>query len=334
MGERVVVNQGVIRKAFTLVELLVVIAIIGMLVALLLPAVQAAREAARRLQCVNHLKQIALAFQNHHDAQKFLPTGGWYERWSGVPERGFDSDQPGGWGYTTLPFIEEQALFDLGKGLTGAARLQAGTKRQQTPLEVHYCPSRRSTELYPFSIDPPSHPHDLHLLTKGTPVAKNDYAANAGDGTYAAGFVVPQSLAEGDSPTFPWVGLNATGISFTRSKVRVKSITDGTTHTYLMGEKYLDANGYTNGICCGDDQSLYHGYNGDLFRFTNPSLLGPRQDQAGFNDYDNFGSAHPGAFNMAMCDGSVQNISYEIDLQIHKNLGNRKDGIPIDKVAF
>ena len=83
------------RFAFTLVELLVVIAIIGILVALLLPAIQAAREAARRATCVNQLKQIALAWQLHHDTHKFFPSGGWGYRYMADPDRGFGEKQPG-----------------------------------------------------------------------------------------------------------------------------------------------------------------------------------------------------------------------------------------------
>ncbi len=105
-----------IRMGFTLVELLVVIAIIGILIALLLPAVQAAREAARRIECGNHLKQIGLGALNHHETHRHMPTGGWGWRWTGDPDKGFGKDQPGGWAFAILPFIEEQNLHDLGRG--------------------------------------------------------------------------------------------------------------------------------------------------------------------------------------------------------------------------
>ena len=139
------------RNAFTLVELLVVIAIIGVLIAMLLPAVQAAREAARRMQCSNNLKQLALGSLQIEAAHGCLPSGGWGWVWIGDPERGFGKDQPGGWAYTILPYIEQQDVFDLGKGAdTDRVAIMQG--RLQIPITTFICPSRRQAEAY---FDPP-----------------------------------------------------------------------------------------------------------------------------------------------------------------------------------
>jgi prepilin-type N-terminal cleavage/methylation domain-containing protein len=95
------------KFGFTLVELLVVIAIIGVLVALLLPAVQAAREAARRSSCANNLRNLGLACHHHHDAHSFFPTNDWGTGWTGDPDQGFGKNQPGSWLFSVLPFIEQ-----------------------------------------------------------------------------------------------------------------------------------------------------------------------------------------------------------------------------------
>ena len=124
-----------IHRAFTLVELLVVITIIGILVALLLPAVQAAREAAQMAQCKNNLMQLALGCLNHENVTKRFPTNGWGFDWIGDPDLGNDWRQPGGWLYNVLPFIEQQPLHDLGIGLgnpggsTPAAKNTANQQR-------------------------------------------------------------------------------------------------------------------------------------------------------------------------------------------------------------
>ena len=133
-------------RGFTLVELLVVIAIIGILIGLLLPAVQSAREAGRIIQCRNNVKQLALACLAHEEAQRYLPAGGWGFRCLGVASKGFGPGQSGGWIYSILPNLDQDALFS-GGGATDPAT--AMTNLIQTPLAVLYCPTRRACRTYP-----------------------------------------------------------------------------------------------------------------------------------------------------------------------------------------
>ena len=170
---------------FTLVELLVVITIIGILIALLLPAVQAAREAARQTQCKNNLKQLALGCLQHEQVQGYLPTGGWGSSWVCNPDDGFGKLQPGGWHFCVLPYIEQQALHDLGHGsndLTPPRVNVVGIGQTiSTPLPVFNCPTRRKAIAYP-NTDNSSF---TNLPAANTPplVGRSDYAGCAGDYT-------------------------------------------------------------------------------------------------------------------------------------------------------
>ena len=312
------------RRAFTLIELLVVIAIIGILIALLLPAVQAAREAARMAQCQNHLKQLALACLTHEEAHGHFPTGGWGWAWAPHPDRGFGIRQPGGWGYNVLPFIELQSLHELGAGGSDAQIRAANKVRIGTPVSIWNCPSRRSAMAYPID---PTHSvwfiHQPHLCDRLTISIRNDYAANGGEqiSGFSAG---PGSLAEGDNGTYAFPSLAGhTGISANRSRVSLADVVDGSTNTYLLGEKYLNSDNYATGICYGDDQSPYNGDDRDILRFTGGRP--PMQDTPGLCQSWRFGSAHASGCNMAFCDGSVHLISYSIEAEIHTWLGNRRD---------
>ncbi len=186
--------------AFTLVELLVVISIIGVLIALLLPAVQASREAARRTQCVNNLKQIGLAFENHHGSHGFFPSGGW--EWNDPPTYNhgrpvIGAEQRAGWGFQILPYIEAQNVWQSGP-VTAVG----------TALPLFFCPSRRGpqTVIREDKYQPPiSGGQIAHALC--------DYAA---------------------------ANREATGVVRHFEPTKISQVTDGTTHTLLAADKRLN----------------------------------------------------------------------------------------------
>lgn len=314
-------SRQIKRSGFTLVELLVSIAIIGILIALILPAVQSAREAARRVQCKNNLKQLALAMHNHESTYGRFPSNGWGYRWVGVPDRGTDKRQPGGWIYNILPHLEQSSLRGLGKGQPPPEQSLALSRLMESPLPVAKCPSRPGDQMGPQK--PTAAPFNAQLAAS---VAKTDYAVNEGDyiTNSKAG---PASLEHGDSGAYAWQDTtNATGICFQRSEIRPADITDGLSNTYLLGEKHVSTGGYSTYQDRGHDQSMYSGVDLDLNRWV---IDPPIQDGENVQDR-RFGSAHSQGCHMALCDGSVRLISYGVDLHVHHRLGNRRDGDPVE----
>jgi prepilin-type N-terminal cleavage/methylation domain-containing protein len=347
------------RLAFTLIELLVVIAIIGVLLALLVPAVQGAREAARRSHCANNLKQLGLGALGHHDAQRHLLTGGWGWKHTGNPNEGFGKNQPGGWAFNVLPYIEEQILHDMGRGPDETVREAEGKKRESIPVATFICPSRRSVKVFPYT-SPPG--FEISNIDRPDNVCRSDYAANAGDFTAVpntgkcsgpAVSVCPSGadpigatggpLGDGglnSSETGPNGNFaNCSGVIFQTSEVNLADVRDGASRTLLIAERHVYVDHMEKGDADDDDQSAYVGFDRDGIRYT---AKPPRQDTPGdppgappfcFYEFP-FGSSHSGVFQAVFCDGSVRGIEYSIDMTIFQRLGHRKDGQVMDESQF
>jgi prepilin-type N-terminal cleavage/methylation domain-containing protein/prepilin-type processing-associated H-X9-DG protein len=348
------------KRAFTLVELLVVIAIIGILIALLLPAIQAAREAARRLECSNHLKQIATACINHENTQKFFPTGGWNWQWCGDPTCGYGRRQPGSWPFNILPWLEQKQLHDMALGTPSASKKTVLSTMTRFVVNEYYCPTRRAPVLQHLN----DRPQNAGGIAVDVYSSECDYAANAGtrnaDGSshwwYTgtppaptpsddAALVTNVTYPDVDTPNMvnrqPTNAGFMNGVSFFTSTVKIKDIRDGTAHTYLIGEKNVKTNCYysigdsTLKTCdYGNDTALFAGFDYDWHRWGSaptpsfPNGIPPARDLPPDAPEQNnqFGSAHRSTFNMSFCDGSVRSINYNIDLFTHELLCNRQDG--------
>jgi prepilin-type N-terminal cleavage/methylation domain-containing protein len=306
------------RRGFTLVELLVVIAIIGVLVALLLPAVQAAREAARRTQCLNNLKQIGLAVQNYHDSRRELP-----------PMRIDDHQQT--WLMLILDYMEQAQLKKLWNYNLGCFYDQAYATRTAA-VDAYLCPSMshetRIAEIQPDSV----HSHVRNDPGTGRPWAGSiaDYRAVAGStcavdnagvliswGSFQGSdsFLVDGAMPQADRKYVRYGGTSGRGVVGFKAMTSLKSITDGTSLTLLGGEVgKLESEGG-------------HAYNGDHFPglwIGEQSPFCVKCNQNSKEDGDpGFGGNHSGVVLFAMCDGSVQSISRETDLRVLDRMATR-----------
>jgi prepilin-type N-terminal cleavage/methylation domain-containing protein/prepilin-type processing-associated H-X9-DG protein len=306
------------RPAFTLVELLVVIAIIGVLVALLLPAVQMARESARRTQCGNHLKQLGLAAQNFNDTRGWLPP-------SRVSNDNTDANQNWvTWAVLLLPYIEQQNLYGQWDITLAYEKHKEVVTKQAVP--VYFCPSRRR----------PTAAFSNESATSGPSGGLSDFASCGGrgpnDNTTAQG--VPNQYARGAMICARWrMNTSPLSVADWQGQVRLATITDGTSNTLLFGDKQVRR---TTKWGQGEDRSVYTGANlNNSRRFAGIDLKTNEQYKLdGFTaaevtqgvDNQAFGSLHPGVVQFVFCDGSVHGLQKNTNLQTLGRLAEKDDG--------
>lgn len=332
------------RHGFTLIELLVVIGIIGMLVALLLPAVQSAREASRRVDCGNRLRQLTLASHMHHDALRYLPPARYESRPDAAPTEQCGIESPT-WLARLMPYIEQRSLgaeWDFSRPW----HEHPEAVRTAVP-DIFLCPSRRAGTqpvgarelrttvvggggVLPCGCPIPPRPVSVDMNVAG---ALCDYAGNHGDLTPGA---------TGAATDF-YFGGNGTGVIISvrpqcrdglaiapRDRVRMASVTDGTSNTFLFGEKFIPVDGL------GQFPLDSPAYDGDHLpascRLAGPGLrlaAGPRDVMA---DMFSFGSWHPQGVHFAFVDGSLRFVATSTDTKLLGSMANRKDARVVELV--
>jgi prepilin-type N-terminal cleavage/methylation domain-containing protein/prepilin-type processing-associated H-X9-DG protein len=287
------------QTGFTLVELLVVIAIIGILVAFLLPAVQAAREASRRSQCQNNLKQIGLAVQNHHDARQAFPMGR-----NGIDQKAVS------WAFFLLPYMEETAIFNSWVP-TERVDNDRNAATMRTPIEAYACPSRRRAAAdrnFDNNNQPPV------VLGAGTLC---DYSANAG-----IRLMTGMTNDENSGGVFGNYSRIVAGPIFSGSHIGARQVEDGLSKTIAIGERHLppvpaNTDEAMKDYAIGDTAAIPGDTPNTTFRCAEDGLATGIDDP----DKEKFGSSHSsGTVQCVFLDGHVAGLHRDIELNVLKAL--------------
>lgn len=289
------------RQAFTLVELLVVLAVIGILVALLLPAVQAVREAARRTECSNHIRQLALASMNFESAYKHLPTG-----WT-VADLSDPAGGPGwGWGYFLLPYLEQQSLFDqIDPSISVDDEGWGDLLRQVVP--VFQCPSDPARDL--LNLNEGEHPGHRPALWVSSPLRRPHEEHWIGRSNFSGVF---GSNEIEDDP------LAGNGLFFGASHIHFRDIQDGLSNTLMFGERRNDYSQLSWAGVFGDVDEPFA-------RVVGSADHAPNDPHGHFED---FRSYHPQGAHFAFSDGSTRIINSTIDEAVFQSLATRDGAEP------
>lgn len=353
-------NSALRRHGFTLVELLVVIAIIGVLVALLLPAIQAAREAARRTQCQNNVKQMMLSMHNHQSAKGVFPGGGiapWpriQDYLSGPGGAPLGPDQQGlSWAFQILPYLEGQAVYNI----------KNETDMERTAVPMFYCPSRRpptrhfieETYLIDYAAAVPGRTmNEFPSAALGEQYFRKVSYEYLGCGREefwgSPGRPIHiDSINPNVTRLATWVGFmgvivrsnlvvynNQRTITGFYQPISFAQIEDGSSNTLVLGEKFLRPSLYDVGDW-HDDKGWSDGWDPDTLRFTMCEMQSDRELNPGESDRTagfRFGSAHSELMNAAFADASVRSIRFDVDIHLFNSLAHRSDGAAIDLEAF
>ena len=300
------------KQAFTLVELLVVIAVIGILVGLLLPAVQAARESGRRISCVNNLKQIALAVVNYHDQLGRFPPG--FIRQATDPAA--DRFKIGwGWGAFIQAQLENRPLAEQIGRASGADPMSQSSIRSMQ-LASWKCPSDNVTGLTCVprirqNLNPPTTPNASDILRPCVGfAARANYIGNFGSTAVGA-------------------GVKGNGLFFVNSSLAMRDVTDGTSNSFLAGERHMALGQATwVGVHWGESMSGTQYDPANLSKYSVDTLVlgsmhtrpNPRPDSRAF------GSRHVGGCNMSRIDGSVSYVANSIDLATWRAMATIRGG--------